>query len=521
MVPFPILGLKTAPMIGRSAIMRQLKSNYVKDSPSHLSIVGPRFSGKSVLLNALAEGMRQDRSSQFRVIAFLDLGHQTPMTDKDFLGTMCKEIGSKLQSLNQEMCADTLLQSDDPYNDLREVVDILEDEKIRILMLWDGFDKPLGSGKLTRNLWDQLRALAESKGLTLITATRKPLHELIRDEESATSDFWNIFDANPVWIPPFAEDDQNAVLDKLDNMGFESGAKTELANWTGGFPPLYLSVINQLLTMSLSEVDGVAVKEAAKTALVDNASGILGDLWNDCSQSTKDLFLDLIKRKEIPTAKTQKKERTQLFEKGFAKLSRNKVIKSCRLMEDYVLDKEQDTGNVARRFKSYDDYQKNIRPVLEHRLNQIKNIDDRLKSLIARSIEDIPNHPDACLLSMQGITERAFEVIWNIEFPEKREIPPDWITEWQYCGKNFYTSETFPSTPVEQLRLLQCMTGAHQRLKGPPKAKYANKVSYNLLNNIWNFRTYGNHHEGEEVPLGAAVTAVMTCVELAASLDME
>ena len=50
---FPILGADTPTMIGRSKIMQRIISDLTKPTPSHLSVVGPRYSGKSVLLKEL------------------------------------------------------------------------------------------------------------------------------------------------------------------------------------------------------------------------------------------------------------------------------------------------------------------------------------------------------------------------------------------------------------------------------------------------------------------------------------
>jgi hypothetical protein len=520
MNPFPILGPKVAPMIGRSAIMQQLMSNYAKPSPAHLSVVGPRFSGKSVLLNVLAENIRRDESSPFKVVVLWDLGHQTPINDENFLRTMCKKIGSELRPVNEE-CADILLESDDPYNDLREVIELLASEEINILMLWDGFDKALGSGALTRNLWDNLRALAHFSSIRLITASRKFLQELIRDPQAKTSDFWNIFaEAKPILINTFDEDDQNAIHAQLENIELTSGAKKDLLNWTGGFPPLYLSMINQILGMSLNRVDHTHIKEAAKVIFENNSiNSILDDLWRDCSKSTQDIFLYLIDKEEDLKSKSTLEERNQLTEKGLAKIEKNKIIKNCRLMADFILDKKQTIGNVARLFRENDNYQKHIRSVLEHRLNQIKIIDNCLKELIEECINKIPQHPKSCLQKMPGILDETFNLIWDREFPDERKVPQDWITEWQLDGRRIETNQTFPSGTSSEFALLQNMTGAYPNQSIQPKAKHTKKSTYYFLDSIRNFRNYGQHRGGEEIPVGAAVTAVMACIELAASLD--
>jgi hypothetical protein len=204
---FPILGPDVPPMLGRAKVRQRLWNDLTKASPSHLSVVGPRYSGKSVLLKALAARMRQN-DSLYGAVVLWDLGHQTPDSDTAFLTLLCQRLGQGIKTINADYGEHLLAVDSNVYSDLREVIQALKDDGTKVLMLWDGFDKPLGAGKLTRNLWDQLRELASIPSLRLVTATRRTLHELIRSEESVTSDFWNIFDMIPVRVEPFDDADR-------------------------------------------------------------------------------------------------------------------------------------------------------------------------------------------------------------------------------------------------------------------------------------------------------------------------
>ncbi|MBF0400283.1 MAG: ATP-binding protein [Magnetococcales bacterium] len=502
-------------MIGRAAIMQKLWNELTKPSPSHLSVIGPRYAGKSVLLHALAERMRRN-DSPYGVVSLWDLGHQTPDSDEAFLLAMCRRLGQGLKAVNEE-CADHLLAAKEtPAEDLREVMELLQEEEVKILMLWDGFDKPLGAGRLTRNLWDQLRELAQSPSLRLVTATRRPLQELIRSEESITSDFWNIFDMNPIRIGPFDDADRTAILANLSNTQFNGGAQTELANWTGGCPPLFLSVVNHAVTQSPKLVDNAGVNAAAVHALGNGVNGILAYLWADCPEPAKDLFRHLVEHGQLNVSEVGKDERDRLTEKGFAKISSNKISPNCRLLEHHIKSQIDDAGSIVRLFGEWEDYRINIRSVLQRRLRQIPNIDGRLKRLIERSIEDIPDYPGECLVNMRGIADRALDVIWEAEFFEERSILPSWIYEWQSEGQKGIDGweNSFPGDRPQQIRLLQLMTGAY-RGQSAPRARTVNKSIYYLLNSIFSFGNFGQHLEGEIVNAGTAVAAIMNCIELA------
>ncbi len=78
---------------------------------------------------------------------------------------------------------------------------------------------------------------------------------------------------------------------------------------------------------------------------------------------------------------------------------------------------------------------------------------------------------------------------------------------------------SIPTEPGLQLRALQYLTGSFQRFE--PKAKIVSKDTYVLLNAIHSYRNRGEHSDGQQMHLGVAVAAVMTCVELVDCLARE
>jgi len=205
-----------------------------------------------------------------------------------------------------------------PYHDICEVFDALQKDNMKVLMLLDGIDKPLAKAQLTRNLWDQLRELASKPSLRLVTASRQPLHELIRSAESAGSDFWNIFHPQPVKLECFEEGDIDDAISRLQDVKFVPGARTELLNWTAGFPPLLLELLNTVGTKYRGRaIDGSAVNliaEASNQVL----DALLANLWKDCPQSSRDLFCELMERGSLDAPKCKDTDVLPLAEKGFA-----------------------------------------------------------------------------------------------------------------------------------------------------------------------------------------------------------
>ena len=121
---FPILGATIAPMLGRAAIMLRLWNDLAKQTPSHLSVVGPRYAGKTVLMHGLAERMRQ-RDSPYAAVIIWDLGHQTPDSNTAFLKTLCRKLGEGLKSNGNDYGDHLLAVESDEYDEMREVLDAL------------------------------------------------------------------------------------------------------------------------------------------------------------------------------------------------------------------------------------------------------------------------------------------------------------------------------------------------------------------------------------------------------------
>ena len=101
---------------------------------------------------------------------------------------------------------------------------------------------------------------------------------------------------------------------------FQPGAKTELNNWSAGFPPLFLSILNQIVTdIPNGQVDNETVNRAA-IKILDSLSELLGTVWQDCTAGTQDLFMHLVDCGEIQFSDAGKDDRNSLIEKALARM---------------------------------------------------------------------------------------------------------------------------------------------------------------------------------------------------------
>lgn len=526
--PFPILGTDIPPMLGREKVMERMWTNLTKPTPSHLSVVGPRFSGKSVLLNGLSERMRNE-ATPYTAVVFWDLGHNTPRSDEEFIKMLCRSLAEGLKEAGNEYGDHLLNVTTDEYAEICEVMDVLDTDKCKVLMLWDGFDKPLSTGGLTRNLWDNLLELCRKPSFRLVTSTRKELHKLIRDEKSVTSDFWGIFEG-VVRIGRFDAQDADAIISGLDTHVFQTGARSELENWSALLPPLFLEVLNHVVASTPSgQIDNMKINQAASSAATgEKLSSILSSLWADCTERTKELYRLLVERGELISSETGRDERKLLLENGFAHETGNKIKPACRMLQEHVSGGGPDAGSLARLFGTWDNYRANIRALLELRLEHIPRFDDRLFHLVSQVIGDIPDYPDYCLAHLPNIRDRSLTLIWQHETDTGGVIPQDAVSHWTTHPRNnhklvnemmSHDRWSIPDDPLAQIRLIQLLTGSWHKFEA--KARKVSKSTYVLLDAIHNFRNRALHSDGQAMHLGVAVAAIMTCLELLACLERE
>jgi hypothetical protein len=525
---FPILGTETPPLLGRTRIMQRIWNDLTKSTPSNLSIIGPRFMGKTVIMNALAKRIADD-ASPFEFVVFWHLGHVAPESDEAFISQLCDKLSDSLSRATVETNDYRQHLEEHSFSNLSEVTDLLDEEGWAILMLWDGFDKPLGQGKLSGHLWDQMRTIFYGKKHKIITATRKPLSELIRSQDAICSPFWNIFDMNPVRIDAFDQEDLEEIIGLLPAHNFQPGAKTELFNWSAGNPPLFLGVLNRIIAdIPKGQVDnGIVNKAAIKT--LNPLSDVIDAAWQDCPASAKDLYIHLTERGEEQFENTGRNERGCLIEKAFAQqVGNNKLAASCRMLQEHIQGTGKDSGSMARLFGAWDDYRINIRSLLERRLAHISRFDERLYRLVERALDDIPDYPDDCLNNLTGIRDCALSLIWQREFGTSMCVPHDVIAHWTEPPRSRHKLVSgmmnpncwnVPTDPLDQIRLLSLLTGSYPRFEA--KAKAVSKDTFVLIDAIHNFRNRSQHAGGQTIHLGVAIAAIMTCLELLACLERE
>jgi hypothetical protein len=483
-----------------------------------LQVVGARFAGKTVFLHELSRRL-VSVGAPYTAVLIWDLGHQTPSTDELFMQQLARELSAALALKHPELVGELKSPRGNPYQDIRDVLDILAEDGGKVLAILDGFDRALSNGHLTRALWDQMRDLAMRPSFRLVTASRRTLRELIRNPEAQTSDFWNIFDPSPVRIGCFDDADVEAVLGTAARLELDAGARTELANASNGYPVLMLEVLNTLGAQEGTvKVNAENMRHACEQTM-PVLNDKLDSLWSDCSPSGQDLMRRVRDEPSVQRAGIAVTDIEALTERGFIQQSGNSLHRPSRLLCRFLDQQGTEASSLVRLFGTPDGFNLNFKGVLERRIAQIDGLDATLKQFLERAVKDLPDYPIVFLSNVRGIVDQAFDLIWRAELEESRRIPSGWMAIWKRNGEKRVDEweTTFPQG-VHRLRLLNLMTGtgASQRC-----AKFVTKSTHVLMNGAHAFGDFGQHREGAPIDPGTAYAALHLCIELAASLTRE
>lgn len=536
--PYQVLGDRIPRMLGRERLLRKLLGHLLKETPDHVCVVGPTLFGKSVLLNHLASHCERE-GDHYLTSLYWDLRHQTPRTDAEFRQRFAEQVKVALKPVRADL-AEYLDPEDEALFDLLHLVfEEMERERLRLLAVLDGFDHVLGDGTITRNFWDEMRALGQRGSLRLVTGSRRRLRELCKSEDSRTSDFWEIFFDTPIQVGCFEDDDWDGFLAPFASRGIEldSSARKEFANWTGGVPVLAAALASRVLAetregVSLSKPD---VDRIAETMAGEPPDALAG-LWEDCPEELRSDLAELAKG-VVALPKVSKERRIHLALRGYARPSRRGLKSSCRLMAEYAHLRRSEVENLRRMFGDDAGFEGNIRGLLELRLAQLAGVDPELRGNVHDAIRKVvperaPNSlpkledptrsdPTPSTVWARSIAERALDLIWDAEIGSDRSLPDEWksvFPEGWAVFKKWSTSGQFPQDLGPQCGILRHITGTQQNVR---VTKFITKPTSILVDHIQSVGNFGQHRQGQKISIAFAAAFCMSAVSLCERLTQE
>lgn len=509
--PYQVLGSTTPPMLGRNRLFEQLLRQLTKASPDHVSVVGPRHYGKSVVLQNLASLFLPGRGD-YVTGAYWDLRHDTPNSDATFLTGFAKILAEALENVNNDV-ADYIVTGTNTRDDVALALNDLAGRKSRILLVMDGFDHVLGSTAISRNTWDTLRSFAQKTSLRIVTGSRQKLRELCKTEESATSDFWEVFNPNPLKVGRFEDHDWAGIVEPFSGRGirFDGSAQKEFFNWTGGIPVLTTALLHLAFESAedgstLSKVD----IDRFSAIIFDERRDLIADLWDDCPSEIQAELADIQSRGELPTSDVNDDNRRELELRGLTKVVGSVLRTGSILVGNFAQQQSSGLESLHRLFGDEERFSKNARSLIELRLAKVPVVDNGLWNTVKKAIREL-NEPADSLVWGRRIAEKAFALIWSKELPDGK-ISDSWVSQ---VGDSF-ANQVIPNGG-RACRLLQLATGCDvvQRTR---LTKFVSKQTYVLLNFIQSVGDHGQHLDEHEVNWSYATAFCLAAVELCDSL---
>ncbi len=435
------------------------------------------------------------------------------------------EIKTTLQSARPEL--DELIDVDDEniHEMLGLVFEDIEKHGTRILVVLDGFDYALAGTGLTRNLWDQLRVLAQIPSLRLVTGSRRPLRELCRTEESRTSDFWEIFYDTPLRVTALKDADVTEFLRPLRESGceFDGPALKEISNWTGGVPLLLCALLQWLWTehrgarLAKSEIDRAADK------LLAERRQLLDALWDDCNGELR-ADLGVLGDQDIWLTDLSDRRRRAVEERGFGRVSGSRLRSSCRLMQRYARAQAPAIADLTRLLGTSVGFATHVRSLLDLRLAQVSvdGADEDLRAFVMNAIRDLSPVPGRALVWIRSIANRALKLVWEAELPPDRTLPVEWCDDWDGVGVNYPVAHgKLPRSPGAQCNILRLATGTERTARC---TKYVTKTTCLLIDYLQSVGDFGQHRDDfpdVTVNVGFATAAVLAAISLTECLTAD
>lgn len=489
--PYQVLGPTTATLRGRKKDWDRLMLGLRKKTPSHISVVGPRYIGKTTLLRAVAAYFADDPEGKkwFDASVFWDLRHGSPTNDTEFYGLFAAQISEAVKLLDPLIGNELAKPENATYANLKFTFESLDVESKKILVIMDGLEKVLLTGDVSRNLWDNLRHLAGYSSLRFVTGTSRRLRELCGSHETKTSDFWEIFDPNPVTLGAFNDDDLEQLLVPFQTRGlsFERGAPKELANWSGGVPVL-ASALCQHIWESVED-NAVVTREyinaVAGTVLARDLQDVMRMLWDDCSEEDRGDLAELAQHGRIPSGQMTPARFQMLKSRGYVDQSGGAIDLTCRAVKEYAAEHGERSTGLRRLFARQDDFEANIKGLLELRFNQVEGADPTMSEHLNLIIQNI-NNSRIFITNIRSLNDRALELIWKSE-ARNNEVPPEWVAHWKTTRTQKIFEGPIPDKRGRQCQLLELMTGEYK-----VKTKVS-RATYLLINHLQSVGDYGAH----------------------------
>ena len=159
-------------------------------------------------------------------------------------------------------------------------------------------------------------------------------------------------------------------------------------------------------------------------------------------------------------------------------------------------------------------FRTHVRFLLETRLEHVSEGagDEKLQGLVSMAVRDMAPEPEYALTWVRGIAERALDLVWETEIPD-RKLPGEWTATWDAEGVRYLHEQgKVPASRGQQCNLLRLATGTERTTRS---TRYITKTTFLLIDHLHSVGNFGQHRtEGDGVTVGFAASVVLSAISL-------
>lgn len=528
--PYDHSGLNFVCYRGRAVQLQKILGNLKgKTTPDQVSVVGPRYFGKSVLLKKLYDELAVP-GSRFDVVILWDLKANTPTTNVEFLSALAQRLDEGLAKLGLNQYSEYLKpDSGDVGENIREVIQDFGQQGHKALLLLDGFDRMAREPQISRNLWDYLRALAQDEYLSYVIASRRGLREAIPDREGRNSEFWNIFTAIEVIKPLDASDLHEWLKPLIDKgFGFDDSARKELLNWTGGAPLLLSRVCAALDAEPRARIISKLDVDVLCNAISQDqwTHDHLMQMWEDCPEEAKGDLIDLALNPGAGRSFSLPRQKA-LADRGYLVTDGGGARPSCRFLLNFAATLSIRSRDLRQLVKNEGTTLQTMRTLLQLRLDSVPRKDAcyDLRTDIEHAVDGLGRGPRTAMIAFRSIADEAVALAWSAEFPGNQvpvAVQQHLTKRWEEGGGGL-EPEVFQKLDDKSTRrrILNVVAGNQARRKASPRiAQKVSRPMMVLIDHLADVGNFGQHIKDvppeQEMPvdIGFCIAACWSATEL-------
>ncbi len=502
--PYKVFSKPAPQMLGRSRLAERVLDRL---RTQHVSVVGPRYIGKTVFLSGIC--ITEAAKQHFSDVVYWDLRHLTPANDAEFFAALAEVLRNQVKSCGDDATDYFAAPENKTAQAIISFFDYLKDQSKRVLLIMDGMDQPLSSENLSPSVWDNLCALTERNSVSMLTASRKRLRQLCVNPNSRTSDFWQRFVDPVVELRALTRDElQEFIKPLVEHVGTVAlGADTEIRNWSGGLP-LLAAALCEHLQDNVKACGGLTIAQVTESAgvILADRGDILEALWQEIETEVQTAFLDLVQRGELTRAELSGVA-GRLVALGLAQENGNRLKSHARLLADHSAARREGLAAMTVLFAKPQDFEKNLRALVDLRLGHVVIQDADLRDFITNTVEKVAQ-PKVCLTGMRSIAEHALGLIWQTE-STNGEVPrftsDRGLRFIQQCENN-----RLPSDLARQCQCLDLLTDSRNGVS----PRRVNRKIFCLVNYLKSLGDLGQHQGGVQVDLAFSAKACLSAIQL-------